>query len=164
MSGVSPCIWMNGEATAAADFYVGVFRQMGRAAEVLEKMPSSDLTPGAKFDVLTASFVLDGTEFMALNGGPEYQLSPAISFTVSCGDQAEVDGFWKLLVDGGREIQCGWLVDRFGVSWQIVPEVLPRMLMDPDKARADRVMRAMLQMVKLDIAALEQAYEGAGQT
>jgi predicted 3-demethylubiquinone-9 3-methyltransferase (glyoxalase superfamily) len=163
MSGISPCIWMDGEGEEAAGFYVDLFRRMGRQAETKEMLPSTKSTPGDHSSVLTVTFILDSVEFMILNGGPQYPLSPAISFTIYCRDQAEVDGFWSgLLEGGGREVQCGWLSDRFGVSWQIVPEVLPRLLMDADRGRADRVMQAMLKMVKLDIAGLQRAYDGDG--
>ena len=108
---------------------------------------------------MTAAFEIEGQEFVALNGGPMYKFSPAISFIVHCKTQEEVDGFWAKLLEGGAPQQCGWLTDKFGVSWQIVPTVLPEMLRDKDPEKARRVMQAMLKMVKLDIKALKQAYE-----
>ncbi len=106
---------------------------------------------------MVVTFELDGTAFMALNGGPTYRLTPAVSFVVNCKDQAEVDYYWDRLGAGGRDVQCGWLVDKFGVSWQVVPDRLGELMSDPDPARADRTMQAMLKMVKLDVAALEAA-------
>ena len=108
---------------------------------------------------MTASFVLDGQEFVALNGGPEFTFSPAISFAVNCTTQDEVDELWTKLSAGGKEVQCGWLEDRYGLSWQIVPTALIEMLNDPDPVKANRVMQAMLQMVKIDIAGLRRAYD-----
>ena len=108
---------------------------------------------------MTIAFTLNGQEFMALNGGPVYQFNPAISFVVTCEDQAEVDHYWEHLTDGGQEVQCGWLTDKYGVSWQIVPKALDKMLADPDPQKAYRVMQAMLKMVKLDIAELQKAYD-----
>ncbi len=108
---------------------------------------------------MTAQFVLDGQEFVALNGGPHYHFTPAISFVVNCETQDEVDYFWDKLTDGGTEVQCGWLQDKYGVSWQIVPTMLPQLISDPDPARAQKAMTAMLQMKKIDIAALRQAAE-----
>ena len=110
--------------------------------------------------VMLASFSLNGQEVMALNGGPVYELSPAFSFFVSCEDQDEVDRYWDALIEGGEPSECGWLVDRFGLSWQIVPTALGRLMSDPDRERAGRVMQAMLGMVKLDVAGLQAAYDG----
>jgi predicted 3-demethylubiquinone-9 3-methyltransferase (glyoxalase superfamily) len=115
-----------------------------------------------KGTVLTVDFELQGQSFMALNGGPRYTFNPAISMSIDCESQAQVDRYWsRLLEDGGAEVQCGWLTDRFGVSWQVVPSVLPKYLKDPDRARADRVMAAMMKMVKLDVATLQKAYDGS---
>ncbi len=159
MPAVATCLWFDGQAEEAARFYVSAFRALGREAAVGDILRHGDAGPGPKGGVLTVTFTLDGQEFIALNGGPHFTFSPAISLFVKCAGQAEVDGFWERLSEGGRTERCGWLTDRFGVSWQIVPTALGEMLRDPDPARAGRVMRAM---TKFDIAALQQAYnEGA---
>ncbi len=110
---------------------------------------------------MTVSFELDGQEFIALNGGPEYTFTPAVSFSIDCKTQAEVDHYWERLCEGGRPVQCGWLQDKYGLSWQVVPSVLPELLQDDDEDKADAVMQAMLEMTKLDIAALQEAYDRA---
>ena len=139
---ITPFLWFDGKAGEAARFYVSLF-------------PNSKLLHESPMD---ASFVLDGQEFLALNGGPHYKLTPAFSLFVRCESQEEVDSLWaKLTADGGAESQCGWLVDKYGLSWQIVPSVLPRLLGHPDRAKAQRVMDAMLKMRKLDIQALRAA-------
>jgi predicted 3-demethylubiquinone-9 3-methyltransferase (glyoxalase superfamily) len=115
--------------------------------------------PGAKGSVMTATFEIEGQEFLALNGGPMFKFSPAISFIVYCKTQEEVDDYWAKLLDGGAPSQCGWLTDKFGVSWQIVPTILPQMMLDRDPVKTARVMQALLKMVKLDIKLLQQAYE-----
>ena len=122
-------------------------------------MRYGDAGPGPKGSVMSATFQLEGQEFIALNGGPQFTFSPAISFFVKCETQDEVDHFWEKLSAGGQEVQCGWLKDRYGVSWQVVPSVLPEMLQDKDPEKSSSVMKAMLKMVKLDIAALKDAYE-----
>jgi predicted 3-demethylubiquinone-9 3-methyltransferase (glyoxalase superfamily) len=127
-------------------------------------MRYGDAGPQPKGTVLTVSFTLAGQEFIALNGGPHFTFSPAISLFVKCADQAEVDRFWERLSDGGKTEQCGWLKDRFGVSWQIVPTVLGEMLRDADPVRAGRVMQALMQMTKLEIDALSRAYDGGSTT
>lgn len=162
MSRMASCLWFDGQAEEAADFYVSAFRACGREAAVGDVLRHTGASPGPKGSVLSVAFTLDGREFIALNGGPHFTFSPAISFFVTCADQAEVDRFWeKLSEGGGKPGQCGWLTDRFGVSWQIVPAALGEMLRDPDVARADRVMAAMLQMTRLDVAALRKAYDEA---
>lgn len=117
--------------------------------------------PGGKDgDVITVAFTLSGRTFIAMNGGPEHPFTDAISLSIDCVDQSEVDRYWDALSDGGEEVQCGWIKDRFGLSWQVVPRILPHLLSDPDRAKAKRVMEAMVQMVKIDVAAIEAAAEG----
>ena len=157
MQKISTCLWFNGQAEQAARFYTSIFKN-SRIGEISYYGPN---TPGTEGSVLTVAFQIEGQDFMALNGGPDFQFTPAISFVVDCHSQEEVDTYWdRLLEGGGRPDQCGWLVDRFGVSWQIVPPVLNELLRDPDGEKANRVMQAMLQMVKLDIAELQRASEG----
>jgi len=120
---------------------------------------AAEVSGQPKGSVMTVSFLLDGQEFVALNGGPVYRISPAISFVVNCETQQEVDEYWEKLTAGGEEVQCGWLTDKFGVSWQIVPSLLDKLLGDPDPVKSGRVMQAMLQMKKIDMAGLQRAYE-----
>ena len=155
MQKITPCLWFDGNAEEAADFYASVFKDSKR----LEIMRYGDAGPGPKGSVLTVTFRLDGQEFIALNGGPHFTFSPAISFFVTCETQEEVDEFWEKLSAGGEKGRCGWLKDRYGVSWQIVPSALGEMLRDADSGRSSRVMAALLRMDKLDIALLKQAYE-----
>jgi predicted 3-demethylubiquinone-9 3-methyltransferase (glyoxalase superfamily) len=158
MSKISPCLWFESEAEEAANFYVSLLPD-SRIDRVQRNVIDS---PGGKAgSVLVVDFTLAGQRFMALNGGQRFEYTHAISFHIDCADQAEVDRLWDALSAGGRVEQCGWLKDRYGVSWQIVPNVLGRLLGDPDQAKAQRVMQAMLQMVKLDIAGLKKAYEGS---
>jgi len=138
------------------NFYVSIFPN----SKVTSVSRYGDSGPGPKGSVMTASFQLEGQDFVALNGGPIYKFTPAISFFVSCQTQGEVDTLWGKLLEGGEANQCGWLRDRFGVSWQIIPTVLGEMLGDKDPAKSARVMKAMLQMVKIDIAKLKEAYNG----
>ena len=158
MSKIRPCLWFDGEAGEAANFYVSLFPN-SRVDRVQRNV--MDSPAGKAGTVLVVEFTLAGQRFMALNGGTRFEYTHAISFEVDCADQAEVDRLWEALSDGGSIEQCGWLKDRYGVSWQIVPTVLGQMLGDPDPAKAQRVMQAMLQMIKLDIAGLKAAYEGA---
>jgi predicted 3-demethylubiquinone-9 3-methyltransferase (glyoxalase superfamily) len=144
MATVTPFLWFEGNMQEAVEFYLSVFKE----ARLISMSPMS-----AAFEVL-------GREFMALNAGPHHKFNEAISFFVSCADQAEVDYYWERLSAGGGEQQCGWIKDRFGVSWQVIPQVLGRLLGDPDRAKADRVMQAMLKMRKIVIADLEKAYAG----
>ena len=153
MQKITPFLWFDGNAEEAMNFYTSIFKN----AKVGNISRYGEAGPGPAGSVLTASFELEGMQFTALNGGPHFKFNEAISFHVACESQEEVDYFWDGLGAGGRIQQCGWLKDRFGVSWQIVPTALPRLLGDPDRAKANRVMQAMLQMKKLDIAALEQA-------
>jgi predicted 3-demethylubiquinone-9 3-methyltransferase (glyoxalase superfamily) len=156
MQKIATCLWFNGQAEEAANFYTGVFRN----SRIVEVLRHGDAGPGPKGSVLLVSFELDGVEFLALNGGSAFTFSPATSHFVKCETQAEVDAYWEKLLEGGAPMECGWLTDRFGVSWQIVPTALPRMLHDADPVKSARVMRAMMTMVKLDIAGLERAYNG----
>jgi predicted 3-demethylubiquinone-9 3-methyltransferase (glyoxalase superfamily) len=157
MSKISPCLWFDGEAEEAANFYVSLLPD-SRIDRVQKNI--IDSPAGKAGTVLVVDFTLAGQRFMALNGGTRFEYTHAISFMVDCVDQAEVDRLWDALSDRGSIEQCGWLKDRYGVSWQIVPSVLPKMLGDPDPAKAQRVMQAMLQMIKLDIAGLKAAYDG----
>ena len=157
MSKVTPFLWFDDQAEAAANLYVSLIKNSS-LGEVSRYGPGG---PGPEGQVMTLSFTLDGVKFTALNGGPVFKFTEAFSMQVDCEDQAEVDRLWDALIEGGGEpSQCGWLKDRFGLSWQIVPKALPRLLSQPDRAKAGRVMQAMLQMKKLDIAKLKQAYAG----
>ncbi len=156
MNKISPCLWFNGQAEAAMNFYLSVFKD-GRVDQVLRY---GEAGPGPAGSVLTATFELQGQSFTALNGGPGFDFTPAISFFVNCDSQAEVDELWDKLCAGGQPQQCGWVSDKYGVSWQIVPRQLPEMLRDRDAQKSTRVMQAMLKMIKLDLAALQAAYEG----
>jgi predicted 3-demethylubiquinone-9 3-methyltransferase (glyoxalase superfamily) len=157
MSRISPCLWFDGEAEEAANFYVSLLPD-----SKIERVQKNvmDSPAGKEGSVLVVDFTLAGQRFMALNGGTRLEHTHAISFHVDCADQAEVDRLWAALSAGGAIIQCGWLRDRYGVSWQIVPTVLAKMLRDPDPAKARRVMQAMMKMIKLDIAGLMAAYDG----
>lgn len=154
MQKIEPCLWFDGNAEDAVRFYTSVFP----ASRIATTLHHTSAGPGPKGGVLAITFEIDAQRFMALNGGPQYPFTPAISLMVHCSSQDEVDYYWSRLVDGGEPVQCGWLKDRFGVSWQIAPDRLLEMLRDPDDAKASRVMRAMMQMVKLDLAELERAY------
>lgn len=156
MQKIMPCLWFDHQAEEAANFYGSIFED----SRILEVARYGEGGPMPAGTVLTVTFTLQGQEFMALNGGPHFQFSPAISFYVNCESQEEVDRLWERLLDGGEEEQCGWLKDRYGVSWQIVPTVLGEMMNDPDPEKVQRVTAAMLKMVKLDIAGLERAYAG----
>lgn len=156
MQRIMPCLWFDGRAEEAAEFYTSIFRdsKVGKIARYGEGGPG---TPGS---VMTVTFEIAGQEFLGLNGGPQFQFSPAISFVVHCKNQRQVDYYWDRLIEGGAPSQCGWLTDKFGVSWQIIPNALPKMLRDKDPERARRVMTAMLPMVKLDVRTLKDAYKG----
>ena len=158
MSKIAPCLWFKDEAEEAVSFYVSLLPN-SRIDYIQRNV--EDSIGGKEGTVLVIEFTLAGQRFQALNGGVKFEHSYAVSFSIDCADQAEVDRLWdRLLRDGGKEEQCGWLKDRYGISWQIVPSVLPKMMADPDKEKARRVFRAMLQMVKIDVAALKRAYEG----
>ncbi len=157
MSKIAPCLWFNGKAEEAAGFYVSLFPG-ARITHVSRYGPNAPFPAGT---ALMVEFELAGQRFQALNGGPNYTHSPAISLSISAKDAAEVDHFWNLLTaNGGSEGRCGWVTDRFGVSWQVVPEGLGKALSDPDPTRAGRAMQAMMQMKKLDLAALRAAANG----
>jgi len=150
MPKMTPFLWFDGHVAEAMEFYRTVFP----GAAVVSRTPGPDGT------LRSATFELDGQRFIAFDGGPHYRLTPAVSLYITCETQAEVDELWAKLTDGGEESRCGWLVDRFGLSWQIIPSILPRLLADPDRETAGRAMNAMLQMKKIDIAALERAAAG----
>ena len=152
---ITPFLWFNNQAEEAAKFYTSVFKN----SKINAVTRYGEEGPGPKDSVMTVSFNLDGQELTAINGGPHYQLTPAISFVVHCRTQQEVDEYWDKLLAGGQALQCGWLTDRFGLSWQITPTILLEMIQDKNEARKSRVMQAMMQMVKLDIQGLKDAYE-----
>lgn len=157
MQKITPFLWFDDKAEEAANLYVSLFPN----SEILSTSRYSKEAPGETGSVMSITFRLAGEEFMALNGGPTYSFSPAISFFVNCETQEEIDLLWERLSEGGEQIQCGWLTDKFGVTWQIVPSILGRLMGDPDPAKAGRVTEAMLKMTKLEIEGLERAYEGA---
>jgi predicted 3-demethylubiquinone-9 3-methyltransferase (glyoxalase superfamily) len=152
---ITPFLWFDDKAEAAAEFYTSIFKN----SKILSVARYGDAGPGPKGTAMTVSFELDGQRFTALNGGPHFKFTEAISFVVDCKNQAEVDYYWDKLLEGGAASQCGWLKDKYGLSWQIVPTVLPELLTNPDPATSQRVMQAMLKMIKLDINKLEQARE-----
>jgi predicted 3-demethylubiquinone-9 3-methyltransferase (glyoxalase superfamily) len=154
---ITPFLWFDGQAEEAANFYVSVFKN----AKIHDVTRNTEAAPGETGAVLLVEFELDGQRFMALNGGPEFHFTPAVSFSIDCKDQDEVDYYWDRLTDGGREVQCGWLEDKFGLSWQVVPSVLPELLGSDDRKKADAAMQAMMEMVKLDVAKLQAAYDAA---
>jgi predicted 3-demethylubiquinone-9 3-methyltransferase (glyoxalase superfamily) len=149
-------LWFDGRVEEALEFYTSIFANSRKGAI----LRYGDAGRGAKGEIMVATFELEGQEFTIINGGPGFPHSPAMSLEIKCGDQAEVDELWEKLSDGGEESQCGWLTDRFGISWQVVPTALYAMLQDEDEAKTQRVTEAMLAMQKLDIAALERAYHG----
>jgi len=156
MQKITPFLWFNDNAEEAVRFYTSIFKR----SKIGSMSRYGDAGPGPKGSVMSANFQLEGQDFMALNGGPLFTFSPAISFFVNCETQAEVDELWNKLSEGGEKQPCGWLKDKFGVSWQIIPTVLVPMLSDKDPEKSKRVMHAMLQMGKLEIDKLKQAYEG----
>jgi len=156
MQKITPFLWFDGQAEEAANFYVSIFKN----SKIGKVTRYGDAGPRPKGTVMIATFQVDGQEFVALNGGPQFKFTPAISFVVNCETQGEVDELWEKLSAGGATLQCGWLTDKFGVSWQIVPTALPRLMSDPDREKTSRVMKAMMQMTKIDIARLQQAYDG----
>jgi predicted 3-demethylubiquinone-9 3-methyltransferase (glyoxalase superfamily) len=156
MQKIAPFLWFDGKAEEAAEFYTSVFKN----SKMLHIARYGEAGPGPKGSVMMATFQIEGQEFMALNGGPHYTFSPAISFFVNCETQAEVDELWDKLSSGGREVQCGWLQDKYGVSWQIVPKALMELMKDKDPVKSQRVFKAMLQMTKIDIEGLKRAYRG----
>jgi predicted 3-demethylubiquinone-9 3-methyltransferase (glyoxalase superfamily) len=152
---ITPFLWFDYQAEEAAAFYVATFPN----SKIEKVVRYGAAGPGPAGSAMTVAFQLDGLSFVALNGGPIFKFSEAISFVVNCQSQDEVDAYWEKLSAGGAEVQCGWLKDKFGLSWQIVPTVLPELLSDPDPEKSQRAMKAMMTMKKLDIRALKQAYE-----
>jgi predicted 3-demethylubiquinone-9 3-methyltransferase (glyoxalase superfamily) len=155
MPAITPNLWFDTESKDAAEFYVSVFPN----SEITNISYYNEAGPRPAGMVLTVEFVLDGNRFIAINGGPEFTFDEAISFLIECADQTEVDYYWEKLTEGGEESQCGWLKDRYGLSWQITPTILGELLSDPDKKKAARVMQAMLKMRKIEIEPLKKAYE-----
>jgi predicted 3-demethylubiquinone-9 3-methyltransferase (glyoxalase superfamily) len=156
MQKITPFLWFDNNAEEAMNFYVSIFKN----SKIGTVSRYGDAGPGPKGSVMSATFVLEGQEFMALNGGPHFKFTPAISLFVNCETQEEVNEIWdKFLSGGGKADQCGWLKDKYGLSWQIIPKALGEMLNDPDPEKSQRVMKAMMQMVKMDVQALKQAYE-----
>jgi len=156
MQKITPFLWFDGKAEEAMNFYVSIFKN----SKVVSTTRYGEAGPGPKGSVMSAVFQLEGQEFFALNGGPQYKFTPAISLFVNCETQQEVDELWEKLSAGGETNRCGWLQDKFGLSWQIIPSVLGKMLQDKDAEKSKRVMLAMLQMDKIDIDGLKQAYHG----
>ena len=155
MQKIVPFLWFDGNAEEAMNFYVSVFKN----SKVLSVTRYGEAGPGPKGTVMSCTFQLEGQDFYALNGGPQFKFTQAISLFVNCETQQEVDALWKKLSAGGREDQCGWLQDKYGLSWQIIPTALGRMLGDKDAKKANATMRAMLQMKKIDIKGLQQAHD-----
>ncbi|MDD5036445.1 MAG: VOC family protein [Methylococcaceae bacterium] len=155
MRKITPFLWFDGQAEEAANFYTSIFKN----SKIGSITRCGEEGPGPKGTVISVNFELDGQEFIALNGGPHFTFSPAISFYVDCQSQEEVDELWEKLSAGGQKQQCGWLQDQYGVSWQIIPSTLSDLLNDPDATKSGRVMQAMLQMTKIDIETLKQAHE-----
>ena len=155
MKKITPFLWFDNNAEEAINLYTSIFdnAKVGKIARYTEG------GPGPAGSLMTASFELDGQEFIALNGGPHFKFTEAISFVVNCETQQEVDKYWEKLSEGGQKSRCGWLKDKFGLSWQIVPTILPKLMGDSNKAKAKKVMEAMMQMDKLDIAKLQEAYD-----
>jgi predicted 3-demethylubiquinone-9 3-methyltransferase (glyoxalase superfamily) len=160
MQKITPCLWFDDQAEEAVNAYVSIFKNSRIKGMARYDDEGAKAAGRPKGSVMTVQFELDGQEFIALNGGPIFKFTEAVSFMVNCETQAELDHFWQKLSAGGQEVQCGWLKDRFGLSWQVVPTILGEMLQDKDPAKAQRVMAAMLQMKKIDIAGLRKAYEG----
>ncbi len=156
MQKITPFLWFDGNAEEAMNFYVSIFKN----SKVLKVTRYGEAGPGPKGSVMSATFQLEGQTFFALNGGPQFSFTPAISFFVNCETQQEVDELSEKLSEGGQKERCGWLKDKYGLSWQIIPSVLGEMLGDKDPAKASRVMQAMLQMNKIDIKGLQRAYNG----
>ncbi len=156
MQKITPFLWFDGNAEEAVNFYTSIFKN----SKIDSITRYGDAGPGPKGSVMTMNFQLDGQHFIALNAGPQYKFNPAISMFVDCEDQAEVDRLWSKLTDGGKEVQCGWLEDKYGLSWQIVPRIFLKMMQDKDSTKSQRVFKAMMNMVKFDIAAIQAAYDG----
>lgn len=159
MQKITPFLWFDSTAEEAANFYVSIFKNSKITGITRYGEAGSEVAERPKGTVMTIAFQLEGREFVALNGGPVFTFSPAISFVVNCETQEEVDELWEKLSEGGEMVECGWLRDKYGVSWQIVPTILGEMLQDKNAEKSERVMKAMLQMKKIDIKGLEQAYQ-----
>ena len=158
MQKISPFLWFDDKAEEAAKYYVSIFRNSKIRSVTRYDKAGAEVSGRPEGTVMTVAFELDGQEFIALNGGPQFKFSEAISFVVKCETQGEIDELWEKLSRGGEEVECGWLKDRYGLSWQIVPAVLGEMMSDPDPARSQRVMEALVKMKKLDLAELKKAY------
>jgi predicted 3-demethylubiquinone-9 3-methyltransferase (glyoxalase superfamily) len=157
MQKITPCLWFDGQAEEAARFYTAIFKN----SAIGQIMRCGEGGPGPKGSVLTVRFTLDGQEYLALNGGPMYKFTEAVSFIVNCESQQEVDEMWAKLSAGGKEVQCGWLTDKFGLSWQVVPTEFFKLVNDPDPQKSARVFKAMMGMKKLDVKALQKARDEA---
>ncbi|MDR5779559.1 VOC family protein [Caballeronia sp. LZ065] len=157
MDKISPCLWFKGNAEEAANFYVATFK----GARITDVMRHTEASPGPAGSVLAVLFELEGEAFMALNGNSNFDFTPAVSMFIKCDTQDEIDYYWDKLMDGGKSMACGWLTDRYGVVWQVAPRRLLKMLQDPDAEKANRTMRAMMDMIKLDFVELERVYNGA---
>ena len=156
MPKITPFLWFDSNAEEAAQFYTSIYKN----SKILQTSRYGEDGPGPKGTVMTIRFELNGQEFIALNGGPHFKFNEAVSFVVNCETQQEVDEYWKKLTAGGKEVQCGWLTDKYGLSWQITPTILGQLIADKDPEKARRVMQAMMKMVKIDIEALKKAYQG----
>ncbi|HVZ61209.1 MAG TPA: VOC family protein [Terriglobales bacterium] len=154
MQKITPFLWFNDNAEEAINFYVSVFKN----SRILNTRRYGEAGPGPKGSFMTGTFEIEGQQFMALNGGPHYSFTPAISLFVNCETEKEVDELWDKLLAGGQPQRCGWITDKFGLTWQIIPKQLGEMLGDPDPGKSQRVMKAMLQMVKIDLEKLKKAY------
>ena len=159
MQRISPFLWFDDKAEEAATFYTSIFKNSKIVKIARYGEAGAEVSGRPKETVMTVTFHLEEQEFMALNGGPQFKFTEVISFVVNCQTQEEVDEYWEKLSDGGQEVQCGWLKDKYGLAWQIVSTILGEMLNDPDPKKAERVMKAMLQMKKIDIKGLKRAYE-----
>jgi predicted 3-demethylubiquinone-9 3-methyltransferase (glyoxalase superfamily) len=157
MQKITPFLWFDGKAEEAARFYVSIFKN----SKIVGTSRYGEQGPGPKGSVMVVTFELDGQEFCALNGGPQFRFSPAVSFVVNCQTQQEVDAMWEMLSENGEKQRCGWVKDKYGVSWQIVPSALPKMLQGADAEKSNRVINAIMQMNKLEIEGLRRAYEQA---
>ena len=156
MQKITPFLWFDTQAEEAAKFYASVFKN----SKVISTTRYGEAGPGPKGSVMTVEFDLEGQRFVGLNGGPQFKFTEAVSFVVNCTTQEEVDYFWEKLSEGGQEVQCGWLKDKYGLSWQVVPTILIEFLQDKDPVKAQRVMKAMMQMKKIEIEPLKRAYDG----
>jgi predicted 3-demethylubiquinone-9 3-methyltransferase (glyoxalase superfamily) len=158
---ISPCLWFDNQAEDAAKFYVSIFKNAKLGSVSHYPSEGQEIHGKGEGKVLVAEFEIDGQKFMALNGGPQFKFTEAVSFFINCDSQAEIDSYWsKLTADGGEEGPCGWLKDKFGLSWQVGPANISQWLTDPDKTRSARVFKAVMQMKKLDLGVLEKAYAG----